>query len=85
MDRPSKYFRVVRHGKGFRLTHIPSGDYIQRHLCDFLMQRDAYACRDAVLAAAPGWDWSDASLFNEMPCATFDKVWAAIYGNRRVA
>ena len=83
-NKSNKHFRVVRKGKYFRLTHLPSGDYIQRHLCDFLMQRDAYACRDAVIAAAPEWDWCDPGLFQEMPTGVFDKVWAAIYGNRRV-
>lgn len=81
--KPSKYFRVIRKGKLFRLTHVPSGDYVQRHLCDFPMQKDAYGCRNDILAAAPEWDWSDPNLFNEMDCATFDKVWVAIYGNRR--
>ena len=83
--KSNKHFRVVRNGKYFRLTHVPSGDYIQRHLCDFLMQRDAYACRDAVIAAAPEWDWSDPGLFQEMPTGVFDKVWAAIYGPLRPA
>lgn len=85
MPRPTQYFRVVRRGKYFRLTHTPSGDYIQQHLCDFMMHRDAIACRNRVLAAAPDWNWADPNLFNEMPCDVFDRVWAAIYGNRRTA
>lgn len=85
MSRSTKYFRVVRHAQYFRLTHIPSGDYIQLHLCDFLMHRDAIACRDRVLAAAPDWDWSNPGLFNEMGTDVFDRVWAAIYATRKAA
>ena len=76
---PKKHFRVIRKGKYFRLTHIPSGDYVQRHMCDFLMQKDAYSCRERILNAAPNWNWSDPEMFNNMPSDIFDKVWAAIY------
>jgi hypothetical protein len=75
----AKHFRVVKKGKYFRLMHLPSGDYIQRYLCDFLMHTDAIRCRNAVIAAVPEWDFADPSLFQEMPCAVFDKAWAAIY------
>lgn len=80
--RPSKYFKVVRHGKGFRLMHKASGDYVQRYLCDFMMHKDAIACRNAIMAAAPEWDWNDVNLFQDMPCSMFDRVWAAIYARR---
>jgi hypothetical protein len=84
-NKNSRHFRVVLKGKYYRLTHLPSGDYIQRHLSDFLTRKDATECRDNVLAAAPDWDWSDPLLFQEMPTAVFDKVWAAIYSRRSVA
>lgn len=77
--KPTRYFRVHKRGKYFRLTHVPSGDYIQRHLCDFLMHKDAIACRNRVIAAAPGWDWSDPTFFQDIPADVFDKVWSAIY------
>jgi hypothetical protein len=78
----SKYFRVVRNGKYFRLVHVPSGgDYVQRYGSDFLTQRDAYACRARIIEAAPEWDWSDPGLFQEMPTNVFDKVWKALYAN----
>ncbi len=78
-DKNRRCFRIVRKGKYYRLIHIPSGDYIQRYLCDFFMQRDASECLHNILAAAPDWNWTDPNLFQEMPAATFDKVWAAIY------
>jgi hypothetical protein len=75
----TKYFRVVRKNQDYRLVHTPSGDYVQRHLCDFLSRRDAIACRDRIIAAAPAWDWSDPRFCAEMPTETHSKVWAAIY------
>jgi hypothetical protein len=78
----AKYFRVVKRGEYYRLTHLPSGDYVQRHLSDFLTRKDAIECRNNILAAAPGWNWADPLLFQEMPCAVFDAVWAAIYSRR---
>lgn len=75
----TKYFEIRRHGKYWRLHHKPSGDFIQQHLSDFLMRQHAVDCRNRMIAAAPEWDWSDADLCQEMPTATFDRVWAAIY------
>ena len=82
VKKSAKNFRVVPKAQYFRLTHLPSGDYIQRHLSDFLTRKDAIECRNGIIAAAPEWDWSDPCLFQEMPCAVFDKVWAAIYERR---
>lgn len=75
----AKCFRVVTRGQYFRLVHVPSGDYVQRHLSDFLTRKDAYVCRSRILNAAPAWNWRDVNLFQEMPTDIFDKVWAAIY------
>ena len=80
--KASRNFRVVRNGKYFRLMHVPSGDYVQRNLSDFLTQKDAYLCRTQIIEAVPEWDWSDTSLFQEMPTDIFDKVWAALYAPR---
>lgn len=76
----TKHFRVVRKDQYFRLVHLPSGDYIQRYLNDFMTRKDAIACRDAIISAAPEWDWADSGLFTDMPLSVSDKVWAAIYG-----
>lgn len=84
MDQ-TKHFKVVARQQCFRLTHVPSGDCIQRSLCDFLTRKDALACRDRVIAAAPGWDWSDPGLFAEMPSDMFHKAWQAIYADARKA
>jgi hypothetical protein len=84
-NKSSRHFRVVPKAQYFRLTHLPSGDYVQRHLCDFLTRRDAIECRDRIIAAAPDWDWSNPTLFTEMGGAEFQKVWSAIYSNRRAA
>lgn len=81
MRHATKHFRVVPKAQYYRLTHLPSGDYIQRYLCDFLTRKDAIECRNNIIAAAPDWDWSNPQLFAEMPCSMFDKVWAAIYGH----
>ena len=75
----AKYFRVVARAQYYRLTHVPSGDYIQRHLSDFLTRKDAITCRNNVIAAAPNWDWSDPGLFTNMPRDISDEVWRAIY------
>lgn len=83
-NKNTKYFRVILRGKYYRLTHVPSGDYIQRHLSDFLTRKDATECRDRIIAAAPDWDWSNVMLFEDIPTPMFNKVWAAIYSNRRV-
>jgi hypothetical protein len=82
MKNGAKYFRVVPRNQYYRLTHTPSGDYVQRYLCDFLTRKDAIECRNKILEAAPDWNWGDPGLFQEMPCAVFDKVWAAIYDTR---
>lgn len=76
---PGNYFKVRPHHQYYRLSHVSSGDYIQRHLCDFLTRKDAIACRNRVIAAVAGWDWSDAGLFTDMPWDMSHKVWAAIY------
>lgn len=85
MANGKKYFRVVTHRQYYRLTHVPSGDYIQRHLCDFITRKGAIECRDRVIAAAPDWDWSDSGLFTDMPWDLSSKVWAAIYADQRAA
>lgn len=72
-------FVIRRQGNYWRLWHKPSGDYIQRHLSDFLMRQDAVNCRNRMIDAAPEWDWSNKGLCAEMPTNTFDRVWAAIY------
>lgn len=77
----AKHFRVVAKRQYYRLTHVPSGDYIQRHLCDFLTRRQALECRNAVINAAPQWDWSNPTLFQEMGNPEWPRVWHAIYGN----
>lgn len=78
-----KHFKVVMRAQYYRLTHIPSGDYVQRYLGDFLTRKDAIECRNNIIAAAPDWDWSDAGLFNEIPGPVFDRVWAAIYNTKK--
>jgi hypothetical protein len=75
----TKHFRVVKKNQYYRLVHTPSGDYVQRHLCDFLMHKDAIACRNRMIAAVPEWDWSNPRFCEEMSTETHNKVWAAIY------
>ena len=84
-NKNSRYFRVVPRAQYYRLTHLPSGDYVQRYLCDFLTRKDAIECRDRITSAAPDWDWSNPTLFQEMGGVEFQKVWDAIYSNRRAA
>ena len=79
----AKNFRVIPKAQYYRLTHLPSGDYIQRHLCDFLTRKDAIECRNTIITAAPDWDWSDPGLFTDMPSDMSNRVWAAIYANPR--
>lgn len=80
--RANRYFRVVTRKDGlFRLTHIPSGDYVQRHLVDFTTRTAAIACRDRMIAASAGWDWGDKGLFTNMPTPIDQDVWAAIYSD----
>ena len=74
-----RQFRVVPKNQYFRLVHIPSGDYIQRHLSDFLTRKDALACRDRVIAAALNWDWSDPLFMQEIGRPEDLNVWRAIY------
>lgn len=81
----NKHFKVVPHHQYYRLTHVPSGDYIQRYLSDFLTRKDALECRDRVIAAAPNWDWSDAGMFTNMPWDISQKTWDAIYASPRKA
>jgi len=83
MSKATKFFRVVPRNQYYRLMHLPSGDYIQRHLCDFLTRKDAIECRNAVIASVPDWDWSNPTLFQEMGSREFEKAWHAIYANRR--
>lgn len=85
MSRLAKHFRVIPKNQYYRIIHIPSGDCVQRYLCDFLTRKDAIDCRNRIVAAAPEWDWSNPTLFQEMGGADFQKVWDAIYSNRRAA
>ena len=78
-SKHAKHFRVARKGQYFRLTHIPSGDYVQRHLSDFLTHKDAIACRNRMLAAAPEWDWSDPNFLQNTSHDEFHRIWRAIY------
>ena len=79
MSQESQYFQIVAWGAGYRLIHIPSGEHIQRYMCDFQTRTDAARCRDRIIAAAPDWKWATVTFVQEMPCALFDRVWAAIY------
>jgi hypothetical protein len=79
INKHNKHFRAARKNQYFRLVHVPSGDYVQRHLCDFLMHKDALDCRDRMIAAAPDWDWGNPTFVAEMPTVMFDRVWASIY------
>lgn len=83
MKLNSKYFRVVQRRQYYRLVHIPSGDYVQRYLHDFLTRKDAIECRNCILAAAPAWDWSDPEFMTNMPSPIDGLVWDAIYANPR--
>ncbi len=78
-NKDTKHFRVIAKNQYYRLVHVPSGDYVQRHLSDFLTRKHATDCRDRMLAAAPEWDWSDPLFCQEMSTGEFNKVWAAIY------
>jgi hypothetical protein len=78
-NKELRNFKVVAKGEGFRLMHVPSGDYIQRYLRDFDTRADAQLCARAIVEALPSWDWSDARLFRDMPADMFDRVWNAIY------
>lgn len=81
MHPANKHFRVTAKGECFRLTHVPSKNYYQRYLYDFSTRREALACRDRVIAAAPDWDWSDPGLCADMPTAMYVNVWRAIYAD----
>jgi hypothetical protein len=84
LQEARRQFRVAQvRGKYYRLTHIPSGDYVQRHLSDFLTRKDALECRNRIISSAPEWDWCDPNFFQEIPWETFTKVWHAIYANGR--
>jgi hypothetical protein len=77
---PRNCFAIKHIADGhLQLVHRASGTTIQRHNCDFTRVSDAARVRDAMLAAASNWDWSDPGLFEEMPAELFRTVWAAIY------
>lgn len=77
--KSKRHFRVVPKNQYFRLVHVPSGDYVQRHLSDFLTRKAALSCRDRMIAAAPNWDWSDTRFMQEMGRPEDLNVWRAIY------
>lgn len=79
MRDQAKHFKITPRGDKFRLTHVPSGDYVQPHLCDFDTRKAAVKCRDRMLMAAPEWDWSDSGFLAEIPHGVDLKVWNAIY------
>lgn len=78
-----RQFKVVPNRQYYRLVHIPSGDYIQRYLVDFMTRKEALLCRDRLLEAVPEWDYRNPTLFQEMPTKVFWAAWDAIYGKMR--
>lgn len=77
---PANHFAIKEIAPStFQLVHRASKQAIQRHNVDFTRVSHAAKVRDAMLEAAPDWDFSEPSLFEEMPPALFEKVWAAIY------